>query len=502
MKKFTYSITVFLFINILFISCSDNDVVREPLPDTSDLDFSTVQVQDFIWQGLNLFYYWKDNVPKLDNSRNDKNVSYFNLLNSSSKPDEFFESLIYDRQNTDKWSWIVDDYIALENSFAGININNGIGFDLNFVKDGEPDVYGYVKYVSPNSDASNKDIKRGDVFYGVNGVQLNKDNYRNLLFGNNTFTLNFADYINANIIPNGKSIEFTKYEYQENPVYVTKTFNIEGKKIGYMMYKSFNSSFNKEMNSAFGDLKSNGITDFVLDLRYNGGGSILTSTYLASLITGQFTGQLYAKEKWNAEIQEWLEANKPNYLNNNFIDEIIETNNDNEIIFREGLNSLNLSKVYIIATDESASASELVINGLKAYIDVILIGDRTHGKYTGSMTIYDSENFGREDVNPSHTWAMQPIVLETVNKLGTSIKGGIDPNHRVLEDFREMKEFGDITEPLLAKAIEVITGVATKQTGKKEGAIKFKKIFNSEDRNKFGNQLYIEKKLPNGLIIN
>ena len=94
MKKFNYLIALFLLISISFISCNnDDDETREPLPETPDLDFSTVSVQDFIWQGMNLYYLWKDNVSNLSNSKDDNDESYFNLLNSSDNPDDFFESL-------------------------------------------------------------------------------------------------------------------------------------------------------------------------------------------------------------------------------------------------------------------------------------------------------------------------------------------------------------------------------------------------------------------------
>ena len=105
-------------------------------------------------------------MPNLSNTKVNDDSEYFALLNSA-EPGEFFESLIYDRENTDKWSWIVDDYNALEDSFQGISKSNGVEFRLSYEAGSDFDVFGYVRYILPNSDASNKDVKRGYVFDAI-----------------------------------------------------------------------------------------------------------------------------------------------------------------------------------------------------------------------------------------------------------------------------------------------------------------------------------------------
>ena len=177
------------------------------------------------------------------------------------------------------------------------------------------------------------------------------------------------------------------------------------------MYNSFTSSYDSQLNAAFAQLKGEGATELVLDLRYNSGGSVQTAVYLASMITGQFNGQLFAKEKWNDEVQVWFDANHPDWISNNFVNKITKEGN-----IEESINSLNLPKLYVITSSSSASASELIINGLKPYINVITIGTKTSGKYTGSITLYDSDTFGRTgaNLNPRHKWAIQPIVLDVL----------------------------------------------------------------------------------------
>ena len=84
---------------------------------------------------------------------------------------------------------------------------------------GSSNVFGYVRYILPNSDASTKEIERGDLFTGVNGVTLTAENYQELLFGEDpTYTLNMADIQGNDVVPNGREVTLTKEEnFQEDP---------------------------------------------------------------------------------------------------------------------------------------------------------------------------------------------------------------------------------------------------------------------------------------------
>lgn len=123
-------------------------------------------------------------------------------------------------------------------------------------------------------------------FTAVNGTQLTISNYQSLLFGSNeTYTLNMGSYNGTTIIENGKSVDLTKTVLTENPILINKVITSGSHKIGYLMYNAFYANYDSKLNEAFGTLKAEGITDLVLDLRYNGGGSVQTATRLASMIT-------------------------------------------------------------------------------------------------------------------------------------------------------------------------------------------------------------------------
>ncbi|KIA99165.1 peptidase S41 [Flavobacterium sp. KMS] len=469
---------ILLFLAVFcFQACQDQDDVAAP---------RSLQVQDFIWKGLNQYYLWQADVPNLADDRFGNQEQLNSFLRGYSDPETLFNSLRVD-SSIDRFSWIVDDYTVLEQELQGTSKNNGIDFKLSPKSKGSNDLIGFVRYILPNSDAASKGVKRGDLFYGINGMQITYDNYKTLL-APDSYMLNLTDYDGTTFVPNGKSVTLTKSVLDENPIFINKVIEKNGRKIGYLMYNGFYGNYDDQLNAAFGELKGKGITDLVLDLRYNGGGSVQTATRLASMITGQFTDKVFSKQKWNSKLNKYFESEDSELLNNNFVDKF------NGV----ALNSLNLTKVYILTSKSTASASELVINGLKPYIDVIQIGDVTIGKNVGSVTLYDSPTFGKTNRNPSHKYAMQPIVLKIVNSIGFGeYTNGLTPTYSVIESINSLGVLGDETEPLLSTAISKITG-----TGKvilpKDGK-EFEYFTDSKSIDGIRNQMYVDK-APEGLL--
>lgn len=489
-SKFKFkTLFLFAFITVFtFQSCQDQDDTAAP---------ANIDIQNFIWNGLNLYYLWQADVPNLSDTRfaNQKELNTF--LYGYPKPETLFESLLYKPSSlypgtgeaVDRFSWIVDDYLELEGALQGTTNNNGVEFGLSYKTTGSNEIIGWVRYIIPNSNASTKDIKRGDVFYGVNGTQLTVNNYQALLFGsNNDYTLNLADINGGAFTPNGKNIALTKTVLDENPILVNKVIVSGSHKIGYLMYNGFYANYDTQLNDAFGALKSQGITDLVLDLRYNGGGSVQTSARLASMITGAYTGQVFAKQQWNAKIESYFAANDPESLKNFFTDKIGTT----------AINSVGMTKIYILTSKGTASASELVINGLKPYITVVQIGDITTGKNVGSVTLYDSPTFGKENRNPNHRYAMQPLVLKIVNSAGFGdYQSGLEPTYTLKETISNLDVLGSPTEPLLSLAIGKITG--TKRVMPQSPGLDFNYFKDSKSANGMQNQMYLEK-APEGLL--
>lgn len=454
-----------------------------------------IEIQDFIWKGMNSYYFWQSNVPNLSDTRFDSQSQLNDFLQGYDSPEEIFEALRYQPDVVDRFSWIVDDYIALENSFQGINVSTGMDFGLRRYNNNPTNVYGYVRYVIPNSSAASKAVKRGMIFNTINGIQLTDRNYQNLLFDTSTsLDVGFANFNDGNPISNDISITLSKEEITENPIAISKIIEEGNKKIGYLLYNQFSSSYDDQLNAVFNSFKNENIDDLIIDLRYNGGGSVNTATYLGSMITGQFTGELYSKEVWNNKIKN---AYSEDVFFNYFTDEIKKTDQNENVITQEPINSLNLTSVYFIVSGSSASASELVINSLRSYIDVKLIGTTTVGKQVGSVTLYDSDDFRRNGKNlkTTHTYAIQPIVLEISNKDNLNEPNGFTPGTTlpgipIAENTGNLGVLGEYSDPLLNRTIEYLTtgskGISKIKT------LKFSDFYNSKLANPASNNMYLD----------
>ncbi|MCG2417838.1 peptidase S41 [Aequorivita sp. F47161] len=424
-----------LAVSTLFVSCFED-------ADDNFNPASTLEIQNFIYRGLNYFYLYKADTPELANDAFANDNELNNFLGNYETPEALFDYLLSPQ---DRFSSLFSDYTLIENALSGITLSNGMEFGLVYYPDNSGNVFGYVRYVLPNTDAQTQGLKRGDLFTTIDGQQLNENNYNDLL-APDSYTIGLASYDGTNFTLTGETALLNKVQYNENPVYKAQTLTINGNKIGYLMYNGFIKDYDTELNNAFAQFKAEGVSSLVLDLRYNGGGSVETATDLASMITGQFNGQIFYKEFWNEDRQE------ENAKNGLF---------DNSISNGSTINSLNLSQVYILTTRRSASASELVLNGLKPYIDAVQVGDTTTGKFQASFLLYDAPapQFSRSEANTGHTYAMLPLVFKTANAAGnTDFVDGLFPQIPLQENYFNLGELGDENEPLLAAALFEIAG--------------------------------------------
>ncbi|NJW52477.1 S41 family peptidase [Salinimicrobium oceani] len=446
---------------LIWTSCSKDDEIHEqnlspenPVEGTTEV--ADLEVEDFIYEGLNEIYLYKADVPVLADTYFDNTAEKNDFLKSFSSPEQLFEKLL---SSQDRFSFITDNYKELEDSFNGISSSTaGMKFGLGRIS-GSNNLFAFLQYVIPGTSAAEAGLTRGTVFTEVNGQKLTLDNFSSLL-DNDTFTINIGYVEDGTLKLTDKTVTLTHTSYAANPVHLVKVLEVEGRKVGYLMYNSFIANYDSELNEAFAQLKSEGITELVLDLRYNGGGSVDSAVDLASMITGQFNGQIFMKEQWNDTYQKYFEENDPERIINRF---------NTTIRTGANINSLNLSKVYVLTTGSTASASELIINGLEPYIDVVQVGETTTGKFQASVTLYDSEDFSKDGINKNHTYALQPLVLKSANAAGKSdYVNGLAPDVELSESISNLGTLGDREEPMLRAAINHILGKPQQKKSEQE----------------------------------
>lgn len=458
-------------------------------------------INDFIWQGLNSWYNWQEESADLSDSKDDNPEDYYTFLNSYSDYESLMLDLCYRHSRVvgssdavDRFSWFVEDYEIQKKSFQGIRTRYGFTSRIVEISDASNEVILSILLVEPGSPADKANMKRGDIVYRIDGTLLTTENinevYGNL--SNESVTLSFASEQNQALV-HKEDKTMSRALVTSNPVHLKKVFeNIGGKKVGYLVYNQFSSSFNDELNAAFSDFTAAGIDELVLDLRFNGGGSVLTASYLASMIYKNARNQRFVNLVFN---------NKHSDENDtyNFQDRLNTYDEDRNSLGRETINRLNsLSRLYIITSNNTASASELIINGLRPYMgSIILIGATTYGKNVGSITLYDapkSDFVSESNANPDHKFAMQPIVFQSFNINGESdYLQGFDPDMEIDESkyWNNILPLGDQDEVLLQTALNDIRGFYRKESlSKMQKQAREVKITLPDS--KFDQEMYIE----------
>jgi carboxyl-terminal processing protease len=418
---------VFFFVTV---SCSDDD----PSPAEND----NAYVNDWIYGNMKDWYYWENDLPSAPDKKTD--------------PEAFFKSLLSDH---DRFSWIQENYIDLLNSLNGINKEAGYEFVLYRESETSNNVIAQILYVKPDSPAEDAGLKRGDVITHINNQRITVDNYGDLLGATDKdYTIKYTPYIvEDQDFEAAVTISLHPIEYQEDPVFFHSVITEGDRKIGYFIYNFFaagtadqESKFDDEVDGVFTDFKAQGITDLVLDLRYNSGGSEKSSQNLASLIApGADNTKVFCKREYNDQVEQDI-LNDPNFgsafLTTKFLNKA------------SNVGSLINNRIYILTGSRTASASELIINGLKPYMDVFIIGDVTYGKNVGSISLY-------EENDPRNKWGMQPIVVKVFNSQNQSdYSEGFTPDILNEDNSLHLYPLGDTRESLLSAAIEQITGTS------------------------------------------
>ncbi len=463
---------IFVSFTVLNTSCKKEEPIT---PNPND---KIPVVSQFVYDGMSAYYLWNNEMTGKKPTVTDTD------------PKKYFKSILYKTDIENNWSWITDDAESLVSGFAGKQFTFGYNLTFMYANESKTQFFAIVKYVYPNSPADKAGIKRLDLIGKVDGSpitgKVTEEGYiefdNDKLYGKNTAT--FSIYkLTDNGFEQDREVTVTPQDMDTDPVVFNKVFTLGGKKIGYLFYTSYIANFNYRLHEVFSHFKQEGVTDLVLDLRYNGGGGIDAAAYLVSLFAPETEVKnktTLVKMKYNAFLNEYFD--KRGGRDAAKLGEYREKDEQaGDILYKAAPNpltaNLNLNKVYVIATGNSASASELTTFCSRAILgesNVIHIGEKTYGKYTASRTlhpydenlgipIYEESKLSSEQKNTLKNWAMQPIIaiFSDKNEQNFINPGYLEPNYSLREGFGYIdywKPLGDPGDVFLGQALYLITG--------------------------------------------
>ena len=420
---------------IFFFSCEkENNLENEPDSTQKPVSGDTLKVNTFIYEDVQTYYLWTSTVN-------------WRQMHPEYEPDPFgfFDKLMY--RSVDEWSELYDNAQDTNERFEGTFTT--FGYELSWWRfSNSPSLFAVVLLVYPDSPAEKAGLKRGDFLMTINGLDITVDNY--------------MDFYYAPSISVGKGIltdtslavdtviSMTAEKMYEEPVYMDTVIVKGTHKIGYLCYTGYTQESKERLLDVFAGFKSQGVSDVVLDLRYNGGGYADVSRWLSSILAPHSAVQrkdVFLTRTWNEQMMP--EAAKIGYVTENFIDTLSV--------------NMDLTRLFVLTTYRTASASEATIIGLKPYMNVIQIGEQTHGKYYGGLLleplVYDRRTNDWVLDQEIENWLMYLMVYRYADKNGdVSFSGGLVPDMYAEEEDFSLAPIGDEQDPLLGKAIEMITG--------------------------------------------
>ena len=409
------------------------------------------QTDRWIYDTMRVWYYWKQDIP------------HTNDLNYFSPPFEFFASVLSEQDGKDGQPFSTIDSLDASTTRGVPSTDYGYGFQYttNHVEDNDTALYARLLYVSPDSPAGEAGLERGDWILEMDGEPITENNYSRLNGGEGiTLTVGYYDAAQDTILAYAEPQTLAPARtFYDNPVHYRNVYVSGSKRVGYLVYNHFtggltesSTEYDDDLREAFSYFATEQVNEFVLDLRYNNGGQLSCASLLCAMLApSSALGQTLAYLEFNESIGE------------------------QEMVFDESLiqggANLNLSRLYVLTSTETASASEMLINCLKPYMEVVLVGGTTVGKNVAS----------RAFVNEELMLEMRPIVCKLYNAdreseyaEGFTADVSVDENG----DMARFLPFGNPDELMLYTALNLINGTqsGTQQAAAQTVTVKYNSV--------------------------
>lgn len=456
LNKIKLTLACIITTGFVFTGCTEekinNQEDKDNLEDTNDQENTsgiteeTMNANIFAKYVLETYYYWNEEISKELNKLDPE---------KNSDPITTVEEIRYHNETNqiDKWTMLTDNMDEFTSSVQGVSTTYGYTPIVYRLSNNSNELVAAVAFVSENSPAEKAGLKRGDLIYKIDDATLTLDNYLDLFYSSQ-IKLSLAKLVGNTITPTSE-LSLTAIEMYENPILCDSVYNFNGKKVGYLAYSSFDLQSIPELINTCKMFKNEGIKELILDLRYNGGGYVITENVLASMFAPQVNvtnKDVFEKEDYNDFFTEYYKQEGISTITK------FETEyNYNEIDLNVSTKDANigLEKIYGIITANSASASEALLSGLMPYMDIELIGEQSHGKYcTGWMLA--AKDVYKTVPQSIKDWGIYVMVsiYKNANDETPCMPNGLTPNVEAEDNPLETYQLGDENEAMLRVALE------------------------------------------------
>lgn len=403
---------------IMIAGACKKDNVKKEYPQGSN-----EQINTWILDSLNRYYYWADELPKKPDL--------------AQQPITFFNAV---RNTSDRFS-----QLYLPNQAGAPSSRSLYGFDYAVIQEASVQrTFGLIKCVLKGSPAERYGLKRGMYISKINGKSFSSNNVaaldQELLTGRNT-KLTLAELKDGTYTDQPELSLLAGLTFDQPAIH--QVIEREGKKIGYIYIDGFSGGLSRTLLTVFGGFKSSGVSDLIIDLRYNSGGDVSEAAGLCAMIAPGINYNtdfiIYKGNRNGGQRKESIGA---------------AATFDKRVDFNSLLqNNISMNRVFVLATGATASASEVLINNLKPYMQVKVIGEKTMGKDEASFLIRD------ERIPKQVDWEMYPIIYKLSNAQGQGgYHSGILPDLELSElSVLPLVPFGNVNDALLSKALNQIS---------------------------------------------
>jgi hypothetical protein len=322
--------------------------------------------KQFIYDVMSSVYLWADKVPAV-------------ALEDFETPEELFEAMVY--REVDHWSSIIPLQPYVDYFQKGETV--GFGYSHTFDASGRM----RITWVISDSPAGQAGLRRGDSIEAIGGKALDEIVQGNLwaeVLGPNEKGAE-VDYQVRRVDGTLEDLTIAKDTFEVDRVPVVEVIHTARHTVGYVLFMGFVAPAEADLRTAFAQLAEEGVDTVVVDLRYNGGGYVYLAGILGSLIGGaERAGEVLLQNSYN---ERWSAWNSQLHLTNE-------------------PEAVGVDEVVFLTSGGTASASEILINGLRPLMNVKLVGERTYGKPVGADAWQNCDT------------VVSPITFRLLNKVG------------------------------------------------------------------------------------